>query len=52
LLCLRVLLRLAFGLELLGGNQVKYAAERVDELGRQLGAWRKGTDRTAPARPA
>jgi len=52
LLCLRALLRLAFALQLLGGNQVKYAAERVDELGRLLGAWRKGTDRTAPARPA
>jgi hypothetical protein len=52
LVCLRALLRLAYALELLGGNQVKHAAERVDELGRLLGAWRKGTDRTAPARPA
>jgi hypothetical protein len=52
LVCLRALLRLAFALELLGGNQVKYAAERVEELGRLLGAWRKGTDRMAPARPA
>src|SRR4051812_45532409 len=34
LVCLRALLRLAFALELLGGNQVKHAAERVDELGR------------------
>jgi hypothetical protein len=49
LLCLRSLLRLAYGLELLGGNQIKYAAERVEELGRLLGAWRKGTDRSVPA---
>jgi hypothetical protein len=34
---------------LLGGNQIKYAAERIEELGRLLGAWRKGTDRQAPA---
>jgi hypothetical protein len=45
LACLRALLRLAYDLELLGGTQVKYAAERVDELGRLLGAWKKGTDR-------
>jgi hypothetical protein len=52
LVCLRALLRLAFALQLLGGNQVKYAAERVDELGRLLGAWKKGTDRSALARSA
>jgi hypothetical protein len=52
LVCLRALLRLAYALELLGGNQVKYAAERIDELGRLLGAWKKGTDRSAPARSA
>ena len=45
LVCLRALLRLAYDLQLLAGNQVKYAGERVDELGRLLGAWRKGTDR-------
>jgi hypothetical protein len=49
LLCLRSLLRLAYSLQLLGGNQIKYAAERLEELGRLLGAWRKGTDRQAPA---
>lgn len=43
LVCVRALLRLAFALQLLGGNQIKYAAERVDELGRLLGAWKKGT---------
>jgi hypothetical protein len=48
LLCLRALLRLAFGMQLLGGNQLRYAAERVEELGRLLGAWRKGTNRQAP----
>jgi hypothetical protein len=52
LVCLRALLRLAFALQLLGSNQVKYAAERIDELGRLLGAWMKGTDRPAPARSA
>ena len=45
LVCLRALLRLAYDLELLAGNQVRYAGERVEELGRLLGAWRKGTDR-------
>ncbi|HVC93565.1 MAG TPA: four helix bundle protein [Pirellulales bacterium] len=45
LVCLRAMLRLAYDLDLLAGTQVKYAAERVDELGRLLGAWRKGTDR-------
>ena len=45
LLCLRALLRVAYDLQLLAGNQVKYAVERVDELGRLLGAWKKGSDR-------
>jgi len=52
LVCLRALLRLAHDLQLLGAKQVQYAAERVDELGRLLGAWKKGTDRSAPARSA
>lgn len=52
LVCLRALLRLSFDLKLLAGTQVRFAAERVDELGRLLGAWRKGTDRTMPARRA
>ncbi len=52
LVCLRALLRLAVALQLLGGLQIKYAAERIDELGRLLGAWRKGTGRTAPVVPA
>jgi hypothetical protein len=45
LVCLRALLRFAYDLKLLAGNQVQHAAELVDELGRLLGAWRKGTDR-------
>ncbi len=52
LVCLRALLRLGASLHLLGGNQIKYAAERVDELGRLLGAWKKGMDRRAPAASA
>jgi hypothetical protein len=50
LLFLRALLRLAFDLQLLAGSQLKYAAENVDELGRLLGAWKKGVDRKLPAR--
>jgi hypothetical protein len=34
LVCLRALLRLAHALQLLGGNQLKYAAERMEELPR------------------
>ena len=49
LVCLRALLRLAYDLELLAGTQVEHAVQRVDELGRLLGAWKKGTDRKAPA---
>lgn len=45
LVCLRALLRFAYDLQLLAGNQTQYAAEHVDELGRLLGAWQKGTDR-------
>ncbi len=45
LVCLRALLRFAYDFELLAGTQVKHAAERLDELGRLLGAWKKGTDR-------
>ncbi len=49
LVCVRAWLRIALDLDLLAGSQVRYAAERVDELGRLLGAWRKGTDRSPPA---
>jgi len=49
LVCLRALLRIAYDLQLLAGTQVKHAAQLVDELGRLLGAWRKGTDRKTPA---
>ena len=49
LVCLRALLRLAYDLELLAGTQVEHAAQRVDELGRLLGAREKGADRKAPA---
>jgi hypothetical protein len=43
--CLRSLLRFTTDLQLLGAAQVKYASDRMDELGRLLGAWKKGTDR-------
>ena len=45
LLCLRALLRYTVDLELLGRRQVRFVSESVDELGRLLGAWQKGTDR-------
>lgn len=50
LVCLRALLRLAYDLKLLAGTQVEHAVQRVEELGRLLGAWKKGTDRPAPLR--
>jgi hypothetical protein len=43
--CLRALLRLAYDLKLLAGNQLHFAALAADELGRLLGAWKKGTVR-------
>jgi len=49
LVCLRALLRIAYDMQLLAATQVKYACEHVDELGRLLGAWRKGVDRSSPA---
>ncbi len=52
LVILRSLLRYTIDWKLLGGNQYQYAAEAIDELGRLLGAWLKGTDRTSPARSA
>ena len=36
LVCLRALLRYAYDLELLAGNQVAHAAKLVDELGRTV----------------
>ena len=42
---LRSLLRITRDLQLLGVIQARYAVERVDELGRLLGAWKKGTER-------
>jgi hypothetical protein len=45
LLVFRGLLRLAGRFQLLGSRQLKYASECADELGRLLGAWKKGTDR-------
>jgi hypothetical protein len=45
LVCLRALLRLAYDLKLLAGTQLQHAADRLDELGRLLGAWKKGTGR-------
>ncbi len=52
LLSLRGVFRYTLDFELLGSNQVKFALESLDELGRLLGAWLKGTDRKAPALPA
>jgi len=45
LLCLRGLLRFAIDFEFLSSRQIKYAAEYINELGRLLGSWIKGTDR-------
>ncbi len=45
LVCLRTLLRYAYDLKLFGSSQIRYAAEQLDQLGRLLGAWLKGTDR-------
>ncbi len=45
LLCLRMLLRYSFDLKLLAENQLRYAAEQFEQLGRLLGAWMKGTNR-------
>jgi hypothetical protein len=42
---LRSLLRYAVAWQLLGAAQMRYAAEQLDQLGRLLGAWLKGTDR-------
>jgi hypothetical protein len=41
----RALMRYAVDLELLGSRQVEFAAQCLDELGRLLGAWLKGTSR-------
>jgi hypothetical protein len=43
LLCLRALFTMAGDLSLLGARQIQYASERLEELGRLLGAWRQGT---------
>ena len=43
--CVRSLIRFTIDLQLLGAIQVKYANDRLDELGRLLGAWKKGVDR-------
>ncbi|HBH50630.1 MAG TPA: diversity-generating retroelement protein bAvd family protein [Planctomycetaceae bacterium] len=45
LACLRAMLRYAIDLELLGGRQLQFAAESLEELGRLLGAWLKASDR-------
>ena len=45
LLVFRGLLRIVGTLNLLRMHQMKYAAESIDELGRLLGAWKKGTSR-------
>ena len=45
LLCLRAWLRLALDLEVLAASQIQYATQLQEELGRLLGAWKKGTGR-------
>jgi hypothetical protein len=45
LLCMRSLIRFALDFELLSGQQMRYAAAAMEELGRLLGAWKKGTGR-------
>ena len=45
LLCLGALLRSAFDLKLLGRRQIKDSSESLEEPGRLLGTWLKGTDR-------
>jgi hypothetical protein len=45
LVCMKALLRYAGDLRLLAVNQLRYAGEQLDQLGRLLGAWLKGTDR-------
>jgi hypothetical protein len=42
---LRAFLRYAGDLQLLAVTQLRYASEQLDQLGRLLGAWLKGTDR-------
>ena len=44
--CMQALLRYTADWQLLGGNQIQFASESCAELGRLLGAWLKGTDRT------
>ena len=50
---LRVYLRLRRDMELLSMSQYEHAARLVDEVGRLLGAWRKGhaDKELGPARP-
>jgi hypothetical protein len=45
LVCLRALLRFAYDLRVLAGSQLEFATKNMDELGRLLGAWIKGTNR-------
>ena len=45
LVCWRSLMRYAYALGLLNPKQVEYAVQRLDELGRLLGAWIKGSGR-------
>jgi len=45
LVCLRAILRFAYDLQFLAGTQLEFATRSVDELGKLLGAWIKGTNR-------
>ncbi len=42
---LRIVLRIAFTLELMGAGSEEYAAERLEEIGRMIGGWRKSSRR-------
>lgn len=45
---LRILLRIAHQLELLGAGSQQFAAEALDEIGRMAGGWRKSAQRRNP----
>ena len=45
LACLRLLVRYAYDLEMIAGNQLAFVSRQIDEIGRLLGAWIKGSSR-------
>jgi len=40
---LRIYLRIAFDLKIIGDGQLKVLNEKIEEIGRQLGGWQKWT---------